>query len=215
MPGDGSLKAEGDGRQRRSHHHRLDVRPRNRGSIQCVVCLARLGRLKRRRKMTEPWPGLLPLLNWRRNCRCAYLQALGCPWVSPGTPQACSGFRPAAFGSFVISQAHAGAPIPVGSHRQADSSNGRRTVALQRNPSAQDGKPRYLLNRAPFQRIPPYASDVLRRVFKSTLRAVDRRIVRRALGDEAHWSCGAVPGRTITTLPPAVTPPGNPHNRRM
>jgi hypothetical protein len=82
MPGDGSLKAEGDGRQRRSHHHRLDVRPRNRGSIQCVVCLARLGRLKRRRKMTEPWPGLLPLLNWRRNCKHAYLRALGAmePW---------------------------------------------------------------------------------------------------------------------------------------
>src|SRR4029077_1808487 len=60
MPGDGSLKAEGDGRQRRSHHHRLDVRPRNRGSIQCVVRLARLGRLKRRRKMTEPDP-LRPL----------------------------------------------------------------------------------------------------------------------------------------------------------
>ena len=54
----GTLKAEGDGRQRRSHHHRLDVRPRNRGSIQFVVRLARLGRLKRRRRMTEPWEAL-------------------------------------------------------------------------------------------------------------------------------------------------------------
>ena len=74
MPGDGSVKAEGDGRQRRSHHHRLDVWPRNRGSIQFVVGLARLGRLKRRPKMTEPRPGLLPLLNWGRNRKHAYLR---------------------------------------------------------------------------------------------------------------------------------------------
>jgi hypothetical protein len=45
----GALKAEGDGKQRRSHHHRLDVRPRNRGSIHGVVRLVRLGRLNRRR----------------------------------------------------------------------------------------------------------------------------------------------------------------------
>jgi hypothetical protein len=55
---DGSLKAEGDGRQRRSHHHRLDVWPRNRGSIHVVVRLVRLGHLKRRRRMTEPWEAL-------------------------------------------------------------------------------------------------------------------------------------------------------------
>src|SRR6476646_8231916 len=63
------LKAEGDGRQRRSHHHRLDARPRNRGSIQFVVRLVRLGRLSADGKMTEPWPGLLLLLNWRGNCK--------------------------------------------------------------------------------------------------------------------------------------------------
>jgi hypothetical protein len=48
------------------------------------------------------------------------------------TPQACLGFRPAAFESFVIFRPHADAPIPVGSHRQADSSDGRRTVGRER-----------------------------------------------------------------------------------
>ena len=52
-------------------------------------------------------------------CLLAYLE----------TRQACSGFRRVAFGSFVISQARADVTIPVGSHRQADSSDGRRTVA--------------------------------------------------------------------------------------
>ena len=36
-------------------------------------------------------------------------------------------------GSFVIFRAHADAPIPVGSHRQADSSGGTRTVAWFRS----------------------------------------------------------------------------------
>src|SRR5260221_6114068 len=58
----------------------------------------------------------------------AHTSASACLSVSPETPQACSGFRPAAFGSFVISQARARVPIPVGSHRQADSSDGMRTV---------------------------------------------------------------------------------------
>ena len=60
------------------------------------------------------------LIAFRRRHGCgaiAHRSANAYPWVSPGTPQACSGFRPAAFGSFVISQAHADTPIPVGSHR--------------------------------------------------------------------------------------------------
>ena len=75
------------------------------------------------------------LIAFRRRHGCgaiAHRSANACSWASPGTPQACSGFRPAAFGSFVISQDHADAPIPVGSHRRADSSDGRRTVARRR-----------------------------------------------------------------------------------
>src|SRR6478736_7246139 len=40
--------------------------------------------------------------------------ASACLSACRGTPQACSGFLPAAFGSFVISQAPADGPIPAG-----------------------------------------------------------------------------------------------------
>jgi hypothetical protein len=46
--------------------------------------------------------------------------ASACPSAYRETPRACSGFRPVAFGSFVISQAPADGPIPAGLHRQAD-----------------------------------------------------------------------------------------------
>ena len=42
------------------------------------------------------------------------------------TPRACSGFRPTAFGSFVISQARGDGQIPGGWRRQADSRGGRK-----------------------------------------------------------------------------------------
>ena len=57
-----------------------------------------------------------------------------------------SGFRPAAFGSFAIFRAPADAPIPVGSHTQADSSDGRRTFGSDRTVRWYDQKQRNEIN---------------------------------------------------------------------
>jgi hypothetical protein len=83
MPSDGSLKAEGDGKQRRAHHHRLDVRPRNRGSIYVVVRLVRLGRLSRYTS-TEPacqllWELGIGAKEIKRDPSLALLQKVGPP----------------------------------------------------------------------------------------------------------------------------------------
>ena len=59
----------------------------------------------------------------------AHTSASACLSAYREIPQTCWGSRPAAFGSFVISQARDEVTIPVGSHRQADSSYGRRTAA--------------------------------------------------------------------------------------
>ena len=69
------LKAEGDGRQRRSHHHRLDARPRNRGSIQFVVRLVRLGRLSADGKDDRALAGASSFAQLARQLQ-AYLRAL-------------------------------------------------------------------------------------------------------------------------------------------
>ena len=59
----------------------------------------------------------------------ARTSASACLSADREIPQTCWGSRPAAFGSFVISQARDEVPIPAGSHRQADSNYGRRTAA--------------------------------------------------------------------------------------